>query len=122
MGQPGILHREPKPGRVLAALAGHRRNLAETIQSTAADAIAAYHAEAPRDSDRRDDAVRQTPSRRCEPRLLLQAPMTRIARDGTVGIVLSSRSAKLRASGGSVLDLLDCAEDHRRSRAGPRQS
>src|ERR1035441_5381845 len=60
MGQPRILHREPKPGRVLAALAGHRWNLAETIQSTAADAIAADHAEAPRDSDRRDDAVRQT--------------------------------------------------------------
>ena len=60
MGQPRILDREPKPGRVLAALAGHGWNLAETIQSTAADAIAADHAEAPRDSDRRDDAVRQT--------------------------------------------------------------
>jgi hypothetical protein len=39
--------------QVLAALVGHGWNLAETIQSTAADAIAADHAETPRDSDRR---------------------------------------------------------------------
>jgi hypothetical protein len=37
------------PPRVQAALAIRARNLAETIQSTAADAIAAEHAEAPRD-------------------------------------------------------------------------
>jgi hypothetical protein len=39
---------------------GHARNLPETIQLAAADAIAAEHAEASRDSDRRDDPARQT--------------------------------------------------------------
>ena len=39
---------------------GHDRNLPETIQPTAAEPIAAGHAEAPHDSDRRDDPVRQT--------------------------------------------------------------
>jgi len=39
---------------------GHIWHLPETIQPAAADPIAAGHAEAPRDSDRRDDPVRQT--------------------------------------------------------------
>ena len=39
---------------------GHVWNLPETIRSAAADAIAAGHAKAPRDSDRRDDPARQT--------------------------------------------------------------
>ncbi len=39
---------------------GHAWNLPETIQPAAADAIAAGRAEAPRDSDRRDDPVWQT--------------------------------------------------------------
>jgi hypothetical protein len=39
---------------------GHAWHLPETIQPAAADPIAAGHAEAPRDPDRRDDPVRQT--------------------------------------------------------------
>lgn len=39
---------------------GHAWNLPETIHSTATDAIAVEHTEAPSDSDRRDDPVRQT--------------------------------------------------------------
>ena len=39
---------------------GHPRNLPETIEPAATGLIAAGHAEAPRDSDRRDNPVRQT--------------------------------------------------------------
>src|SRR5262249_37014032 len=39
---------------------GHAWNLPETIQPATADAIAVEHTAPPRDSDRRDDPVRQT--------------------------------------------------------------
>jgi hypothetical protein len=44
---PAALMRQDPPPRHRAALVGHARNLAETIQAPAADAIAVEHAQAP---------------------------------------------------------------------------
>jgi hypothetical protein len=77
--------------------------------TTAADAITIEHAEASRDSGRRDDPV---PADR--PINMNHAGISSIDDSGVLRQDSLLRSAELCGLGGSVMDLLDCAEDHRR--------
>jgi hypothetical protein len=75
--------------------------------TTAADAITVEHAEASRDSGRRDDPV---PANR--PINMNGAGRSSVDDSGVLRQDI--RSAELCGLPGSLMDLLDCAEDHRR--------